>query len=241
MSLPLVLVHGYMGGKAQWELQASLAQTYQLIFIELPGFGAHNHMSAPDRIDGFADYALNHLSKLGIERFHLLGHSMGGMIVQEMMAKAPSRIEKFILYGTAATGDLPHRFESFDTSKERITQDGVAPSARRISATWFLNYEEATEYENCASLAALSAPQAMLSSLDAMKIWDRQDHLSSITSQTLLIWGEHDRTYHWPQINRLWTKIPKAHLAVLPFCAHAAHMEAPTLFNQLLENFLNSN
>ena len=244
-ALPLVLVHGYMGGKAQWDLQStegdlqsSLAQEHELIIIELPGFGAHSHLPSSDSIAGFADYALDELSARGIERFHLLGHSMGGMIVQEMMAKAPQKIAKFILYGTAATGNLPNRFESFETSKQRIYDDGVAATARRISATWFLDYEAAAEYQNCANVALQSSKEAMISSLEAMRQWDRQDNLSSITAPTLIIWGEADRTYHWQQIEQLWSLIPDAHLAVMPYCAHAAHMENPRLFNQIVGDFL---
>lgn len=238
MSLPLVFVHGYMGGKAQWNLQAPLARTHDLIFIELPGFGDNNKVPAPDTITGFADYAFAHLAKLGVAHYHLLGHSMGGMIALEMMTRAPEKIEKFILYGTAATGNLPCRFESFEASKQRIQKDGVRASARRISATWFADYEAATAYDECASIAVQSAPQAMRSSLDAMRGFDRQSALSSIKAETLIIWGEHDRTYHWDQIHQLWSEIGKAHLAVMPFCAHAAHMESPKLFNQIVSDFL---
>lgn len=237
-SVPLVLVHGYMGGRAQWDLQRPLAQDYKLICIELPGFGAHSHMPSYDCIADYAQYALDEITRLGIESFHLLGHSMGGMIVQEMMAKAPERIEKFILYGTAATGNLPNRFESFDTSKKRIADDGVEATARRISATWFLHYEAAAEYENCANVALQSSAQAMLSCLDAMKKWDRQKNLCAITAPSLIIWGEADRTYHWAQIEQLWSQIADAHLAVMPYCAHAAHMENHVLFNQIVSDFL---
>ena len=237
-SVPLVLVHGYMGGTAQWDLQASLAERYHLIPIALPGFGDNHHAPSPDKIADFAAYCLSQLSALGVTQFHLLGHSMGGMIVQEMMVQEPTRIKKFILYGTAATGNLPDRFETFATSKNRVIEDGVIPTARRISATWFRDYEASESYEACADIAVQSSQEAMLNSLDAMQSWDRQDKLTAITSPTLIIWGEADRTYHWPQIHQLWSQIPEAHLAVMPFCSHAAHMENPSLFNQIVSDFL---
>ena len=238
--LPLVFVHGFMGGSAQWELQRELGETRQLITVDLPGFGKNNTQSAPDRIAGFANYVLDELSRMNVTRFNLLGHSMGGMIVQEMIALAPERIEKLILYGTAATGNLPGRFETFERSKERVQEDGVQATARRISATWFLDYEKAEQFPNCANIAEQSSQQAMLASLDAMKSWSRTDNLQNISCPVCIIWGEADRTYRWPQVEQLSNKIPRANLTVLSQCAHAAHLEKPQEFNATVREFLDA-
>ena len=180
-SLPLVLVHGFMGGSKQWELlRNGFSEQHEIIAVDLPGFGKNARMDAPETINGFARYVLDYLTGEGIEKFHLLGHSMGGMIVQEMTAIAPERVAKLVLFGTAAAGNLPGRFETFETSKQRVQEDGVLVSARRISATWFLEYEAAAEFENCAALAECSSLQAMLSSLDAMKAWSRVENLPKI-------------------------------------------------------------
>ncbi len=237
--LPLVLVHGFMGGAAQWELQrGALEQHFNVITPDLPGFASKADLKAPDTIRGFAEYILNELTVLGVDRFLLLGHSMGGMIVQEMTALAPDRIEKLVLYGTAAAGNLPDRFESFATSKQRVETDGVEASARRISATWFLDYEAASEFENCARIAEHSSLQALHAGLDAMQAWSRIENLDNISCPTLIVWGEADRTYHWPQIEQLRNTIPNASLSVISGSSHAAHMEKPEIFNTVLINFL---
>ncbi|MGI9350209.1 MAG: alpha/beta fold hydrolase [Rhizobiaceae bacterium] len=238
-SLPLVLVHGFMGGSDQWALQrTALGNDYDLVTVDLPGFGRNNELQAPDTINGFANFVLDFLTDNSISNFRLLGHSMGGMIVQEMIAIAPERIKQLILYGTAATGNLPDRFETFETSRQRVMADGVADSARRISATWFLEYEGAAEFENCANLAQQSSLQAMLAALNAMEVWSRKDKLQNISCPTMIVWGEKDRTYHWPQIEELWNTIPGASLAVVPGCSHAAHMEKPRIFNAIVSDFL---
>ena len=237
--LPLVLVHGFMGGKDQWNLQRSaLEKLHPLITPDLPGFASNTHLEAPSTITGFAKFVWEELDRQGVDEINLLGHSMGGMIVQEMVALQPDRVKKLILYGTASTGNLPGRFETFETSKKRVETDGVTASARRISATWFLDYEHASEFENCAEIAERSSLQALLTGLDAMKTWSRTDNLANITCDTLIVWGEQDRTYRWPQIEELWNTIPEVSLAVMPGCSHAAHMEKPDLFNALLSDFL---
>lgn len=238
--LPVVMVHGFMGGGDQWDLQRrDFNNQIKLVTPDLPGFASKSNLTAPSTIEGFAQSVFNDLNTQGIDRFKLLGHSMGGMIVQEMVAMQPDRVDRLVLYGTAATGDLPDRFESFETSKQRVQEEGVVASARRISATWFTAYQAASQYEKCARIAESSSMQALLAGLDAMQSWSRTENLKHITCPTLVVWGEQDRTYHWPQIEQLWKTIPSANLAVLPNCSHAAHMEKPGIMNALLQDFLN--
>ena len=71
-----------------------------------------------------------------------------------------------------------------------------------------------------------------------MEHWERRGNLTNIFCPTQIIWGEHDRTYKWPQVEQLWKQIPEVSLAVIPACAHAVHMEKPELFNQVVIDFL---
>ena len=236
---PLVFVHGFMGGSRQWQDQrAAFEAGFDIITPDLPGFGENAHLEAPTDIAGFARWVLDDLSARGVERFHLVGHSMGGMIAQEMVAQAPERVDRLVLYGTGAAGVLPGRFESIGASKQRACAEGASITARRIAATWFLKHEAATGFEACAAIAERSSLPAILAGLDAMQSWSGVALLPDIRTRTLLIWGDHDRTYPWDQIEQLWRSIPDASLAVLPECAHAAHLEKPHLFNCVLDDFL---
>ncbi|MDU8946229.1 alpha/beta fold hydrolase [Ovoidimarina sediminis] len=235
---PLVLVHGFMGGSAQWALQAPLGKERDLIAVDLPGFGANADLAPLPGIAGNAAWVLEEVAHRGIGQFDLLGHSMGGMIVQEMARQAPERIKRLILYGTGAVGVLPGRFETIETSMERARADGPSATARRIAATWFLKREAAAEYPACAAIAEKSGLPAILAGLGAMQGWSGEDHLPSIGAKTLIVWGDRDRTYPWSQTERLWRTIPDASLAVVPGCAHAVHMEWPELFNMAVGGFL---
>ncbi|MCR9140004.1 MAG: alpha/beta hydrolase [Alphaproteobacteria bacterium] len=237
----LVLVHGFMGGSGQWALQAPLAERRQLIGVDLPGFGANAQAEPVNSIETFARWALDEVTRRGVDRFDLLGHSMGGMIVQEMVRIAPDRIARLILYGTGATGTLPGRFESIKTSMQRARADGPKSTARRIAATWFLSGEAADEYPACAQIAKESTLPAIIAGLEAMQGWSGRDHLPKIRTPTLVLWGDGDRTYSWQQIEELWQQIPDSRLAVVPKCAHAVHLERPDIFNQLIDCFLSGN
>jgi len=235
---PLVMVHGFMGGSDQWEHQAALGADRELICLDLPGFGRNAQNPPIDSIAGFATWVLSDLDRRGVDRFDLLGHSMGGMIVQDMVRQAPERVKRLILYGTGAVGVLPGRFESIETSIQRSVHDGPAATARRISATWYLEREAASGYPACASIAEQSTFGAIEAGLNAMQGWSGEAHLPNIRSQTLIVWGAHDRTYAWAQTELLWRRIPNSDLAVVPNCAHAVHSERPVVFNLLVDEFL---
>ena len=217
--------------------QAEALAKFGAIALDLPGFGQNAQLETFGSIAGFAEWALEELLARGIQRFHLIGHSMGGMIVQEMVARAPERIDRLVLYGTGTMGVLPGRFETISTSRHRVKTDGPRATARRIAATWFLERENAAAYEGCAAIAEQCSLQAMLTGLDAMEGWSGAERLAGIKSRTLVIWGDRDRTYPWSQTEQLWQSIPDANLAVIPDCAHATHLEKPGMFNEVLRDF----
>jgi pimeloyl-ACP methyl ester carboxylesterase len=235
----LVLVHGFLGGSAQWEPQrAEFAKRFDIFAVDLPGFGAGHRLEAPSRIADFAAYVFDRLDAAGIERFHLLGHSMGGMIVQEMARQQLARIDRLVLYGTGPVGAMPGRFEPIAESKRRASEDGVEATASRIAATWFLEGRNAEAYPGCAEIARQASMQAILAGLSAMESWSGVDFLPRISVPTLVIWGDGDRAYQWSQPEQLWRTIPGAGLAVIPGCAHAVHLEKSDIFNAVLRDFL---
>ena len=127
---PLVFVHGFMGGSEQWEKQFDeLSKEYELITIDLPGFGINNQLPAINSIYSFSKWVIAELKKKNIKKYHLLGHSMGGMIVQEMVRSDSQNIDKLILYGTGSLGVLPGRFETIKQSKIRAKNDGASETA----------------------------------------------------------------------------------------------------------------
>ncbi len=237
----LVFVHGYLGGGQQWADQIeAFSDQFRVITPDLPGFGDNNALQTPETIPGLAQYVLDELDRLEVSQFHLVGHSMGGMIVQEMVALAPQRVDKLVLYGTGPVGIMPGRFETIDESRRGVEQRGVEETGRRIAATWFQHGESASGYQVCADLAVKASPQAALAGLSAMENWSGVAALSRIACETLVLWGDSDRAYLWSQPQQLWNEIAGAQLAVVPECSHAVHLEKPGLFNAMLQDFLGS-
>ncbi len=235
----LVLVHGYLGGSSQWSAEIErLGPHFDVIAVDLAGYGEARHLAAPAEIAAHARAVLHTLDRLGVGRFHLLGHSMGGMVAQEIVHEAPDRVMRLVLYGTGPHGSIPGRFETMARSRERLAADGVERTARRICATWLLDREASPAFERLAALGASVSPQAAEAGLWAMEGWDGRDRLAAIRQATLIVWGEHDRSYGWTQVEALWRGIAAASLAVLPACSHALHLERAALFHALVLEFL---
>ena len=139
---PLVLIHGYLGGQSMWKFQEELMNYYDLIMPSLAGYGESSHLISPSTIIENANQVFDLLNYLGIEKFNLLGHSMGGMVVQEMTALYPGRINKLICFGTGSIGVLPNRFETIEESRASIKSLGLEQVRRKIAKTWFVDYLE---------------------------------------------------------------------------------------------------
>ena len=75
-----------MGGSAQREKRIEdLSKDFEINLIDLPGFNANNHLPVINEIIGFSDWIISELRRRNIKKYHLLGHSMGGMIVQKIL------------------------------------------------------------------------------------------------------------------------------------------------------------
>tara|TARA_B100000767_G_scaffold227453_1_gene217441 strand:- start:361 stop:801 length:441 start_codon:yes stop_codon:yes gene_type:complete len=134
--VPLVLVHGFMGSSEMWKSQIKHFKKYfRVISPALPGFGKSKEIKSCDSIETMAKTILDYLEKKKINKFNLLGHSMGGMIAQEITRLAGNKILKLICYGTGPRGNIPGRLETIDESREKLKLSGLSVAANRIAKT----------------------------------------------------------------------------------------------------------
>lgn len=235
---PLVLVHGYLGGQNMWRFQENLKEDFELIMPSLAGYGESADMVAPSTIRENANQVYELLDHLNINTFYLLGHSMGGMIVQEMAAMKADRVEKLICFGTGSIGVLPNRFETIEESRKKIKEIGIKATRESIAKTWFIDYLSSEGYQLCLDEGAKASTQAALASLDAWDSWDGRGQLNNIKSTTLILWSNKDRSYDRNQQDILNQGIKNSRFEVIDGCAHNSHMEKPQLVNKIIRDFL---
>ena len=74
--------------------------------------------------------------------------------------------------------------------------------------------------------------------LIAMKNWSGFENLANIKNETLIIWGDQDKSYNFDQVNTLKKNISNSKLEIFKGCSHNVHLEEPQKFNETVKNFL---
>ena len=236
---PLVLVHGFLGSSKMWKPQIDFFKDhFRIITPDLPGFGKSNKAKSHNSIQSIANLLINCLEEKKIHKFHLLGHSMGGMIVQEMAKKIGDKISKLVCYSTGPRGEMPGRFETVDESRENLQKNGLETMARNIAKTWFIKGENAKYFDVCIETGKQTSMEAVDNSLVAFKNWNGVDTLKNIKNETLIIWGDQDKSYNFEQVQTLEKNIENSKLIIFKNCAHNVHLEQPDQFNKTIKDFL---
>jgi len=239
---PLVLVHGFLGSSTMWKPQIDFFKDhFRVITPDLPGFGKSNKTKPHNSIQSISNLILDSLEKKKINRFHLLGHSMGGMIVQEMAKKKGGKISKLICYSTGPLGEMPGRFETVDETRENLKKNGLKTILRNIVKTWFVKGEDAKYFDVCIESGRQTSMEAADKSLVAFKNWNGVDTLKKIKNETLIIWGDKDKSYNLTQTKTLEKNISNSTLVIFEGCAHNVHLEKIEEFNRIVFSFINSN
>lgn len=234
----LVLIHGFLGNNTLWTYQIKEFEKYfRVIAIDLPGYGKSSEAKPLNDIKKFSKAVEKLLLALKINNFYLIGHSMGGMIAQEIASKNKN-IKKVVLHATGPIGEMPGRFETIKASRKKLKINGVKKQASFISKTWFVKGDKSKNYKLCKNAYAnISFTTADLS-MQAMQNWNGIVNLKKIKIPTLITWGNKDKSYSRQQVEMLKNRIKNSKLRVFSNCAHNAHLENIKAFNKEVLKFL---
>lgn len=252
---PLLLVHGFTGAKEDFtEWLDPLADLgWHAVAPDQRGHGAS---SQPDdeaaySFEAYATDLLALLDALGGERAVVLGHSMGGMVVQTAVLRAPERFEALVLMDTshralradAALVDLGIGIARAEgIAAVMAAQDAMegadalgTGAGERLLATRE-GYREFGQRKMLASSPAMYA--AMLKAItDATSGLDRLPDLERVAVPTLVLVGDEDTPFLKPS-RRLAEAIPGAELVVIPDAGHSPQFENPEPWWKALAAFL---
>ena len=236
---PFVFVHGYLGSSEMWCFQKNYFSKYcRVIAPALPGFGESHSVKSLNSINDMAKNIIEMLNQKKIDRFNLIGHSMGGMIVQEITKIIGDRVNKLICFATGSIGDIPGRFETMDETREKLKKDGTKISFSRVPPKWFVKGNKDKNYFLCENAVKNVSLETADNALLAMKNWKGIDNLKNIKNETLIIWGDKDISYNFDQVDTLSKNIKNSRLEIFKGCCHNVHLEQPDNFNILIKNFL---
>ncbi len=250
---PLLLVHGFTGAKEDFsDFVDPLAELgWHAVAPDQRGHGASAKPEVEDHysFDAFATDLLALLDALGWDRCVALGHSMGGMVVQTAILRAPERFDGLILMDTShkavradagliEMGVALARTEGLAAVMAAQEALGGSPidtgPHERLVATRE-GYKAFGDRKMLASSPAMYA--AMLQAITAESSIDRLSELSRVTVPTLVLVGEEDGPFRKPSA-RMAEAIPGAELVVIPDGGHSPQFESPELWWKALSEFL---
>ena len=235
----VVLVHGLGGTLSVWEPQAHrLKDAYRVVRYDQRGSGA-SKASGPLSIDAWADDLARLLDTLDLERAHLVGHSLGTLVLQQFAVRQPGRVASLALLGINRSPPEARRAQVMKRADE-VREHGVA------SIVDGLLESAPSAHSRRHAPAAMAAIREMLSrqddrdyaaSCEAMARSTRP-HLSTLSMPMLLVAGLAD-TISPPALSRdLAAERPSARLVELPDCGHWMPLEQPEAVTDALLSFL---
>lgn len=246
--IPLVLIMGIGYDATLWGLYQipAFSQEYKVITFDNRDVGRSSKATRPYTIADMADDVVGLLDILDVERTHMLGLSMGGMIAQEFALSHPERLDKLILTSTGAgTGRAkfdPITIWSFVKKHDKEGMIFAAQQCIWLFSTDFLRNRQAVD-ETLAMLGSNPnpiSPEAYERQANAYVEHDSLDRIGMIRAQTLVVAGERDRLTP-PWIGReLADGIPgaKFHLVKGAGASHVLPLERPEDFNKVVLSFL---
>ncbi len=239
----VVLVNGLADDLESWAFQMDdlLAAGYRVLRFDNRGVGLTDKPEGPYTARLFADDTKALVDALGVDGFHMVGVSMGGMVAQEYALAYPEDLRSLVLACTyAAPGPFCSRM--FSMWADLAPEMGV-PFVMRDVALWAFTVpffeereEELKEFE--AELATLSMPTgAYLAQLAAIRTHDATGRLGGISVPTLVLAGEDDILIPVPLSRRLHEAVPGSEWATTKG-GHACLWEHPEAFNGAILRFL---
>ena len=242
---PLVLVHGYTGDVTDWRHQLpEFSRTHPVLAMDLRG---HGRSEAPgDRSVYTVEHVTNDVEALmeqvGVERCHLLGHSMGGGIVQEIALRSPERLLSLTLHDTSCKFDLTDDAVMKEWREKRLAlaeTEGMAAVAELPLPVAPPPHMPADRLQEMKVRLSKMSPNAFIGAWDALVTWEgTKSRAREISVPTLVIYGDLDAPALIRGSKRLAELIPGARVEVIPEAAHSPQWERPELFNRALRRHL---
>ena len=237
----VVLSHALACDLGMWDEQvAALRDGYRVLRFDTRGHGASSIPPAPYSFDQLVQDVDGLLTALGIERAHLVGISLGGMVAQEFALKYPQRLASLVLCDT--TSQYPDGTAKIWQDRiATVRAEGVFPLVEATLERWFTAPFRAARPDVMARIGAMirATPAAgYIGCGAAVPTISTTSRLGAIGCPTLVVVGEHDMGTPLAMAETIQRAIPGAALEVIESASHLCNIEQPEAFNAILLDFL---
>ncbi|WP_326837387.1 alpha/beta hydrolase [Amycolatopsis rhabdoformis] len=251
---PVLLLHGAGPGATAWSNFnrniATLAASYRVIALDLPGWGRSSTPTVESRRH-LVEAAVGLLDGLGIEKAAYVGNSMGGMMAVATAIRFPERVSNMVLMGTPSPGANYFQPSGLSEGLKALNdgyRDPTPANLKRLVQVMCFDPAMATDdLADVRAKAALANPEHLASyiaNLDDASPTFMGDYfglasrIPEITAPTMVIHGRDDRVVGPEHGMRLSSLIGSSRLVMLNRCGHWVQVERADEFNRLIDFFL---
>lgn len=227
----VVLLHALGTDRTLWdEVTARLTPAFRVVRVDLRGHGESTPAVGPASIEAFGRDVVAVLDAIGVDRAHVAGVSLGGVVAQWLGVHAPDRVRSLSLANTAARIGTT---ALWDARIATVTAGGLEAVADASVARWFSDGFRAAQparVEHCrARLLAMPVP-GYLGACAVLRDVDLSADVARITAPAVVIGGRADVATPPPDAAWLASAIPGATLEMLE-AAHLSNVECPDAFH----------
>ena len=239
---PLVFLHGIGGAARAWRSQLErFSDRFRAIAWDMPGYGGSAPLPTVS-IAALADALQDFLRQVGATKPVLVGHSIGGMIVQQLLAKTPDIAGMVVLAQTSPAFGKPDGDWQKSFINARLgpldrgeTLASLAPSLVKELVGDDPDSSGMALARDCMG----SVPEATYrATMLALMGFDLRGALKNITVPTLVLSGSRDNNAPAPMMAKMATYIPSATYVEIEGVGHLVNLERPGAFNAALDSFL---
>jgi 3-oxoadipate enol-lactonase len=242
---PLVFLHGIGGAARAWRGQLdAFSDRYRAVAWDMPGYGGSVPLQSVS-IASLADALQDFLQQVGAVKPVIVGHSIGGMIVQQLLAKNPDIARAVVLAQTSPAFGKPDgdwqknfidaRLGPLDRGETLVT---LAPSLVKELVGDDPDVRGMDLARDC--MAAVP-PAGYRATMLALMGFDLRAALKNIAVPTLVLSGSKDINAPAPMMAKMANYIPGATYIEIEGVGHLVNLERPAAFNAALDRFLKAN
>ena len=239
---PVVVLSNSLGAThAMWdENLPDLERHFRVVRYDTRGHGRSPVPPGPYSIDDLADDVVALLDRLGVQRAHFVGLSLGGMTGMRLAARHPERVDRLVLLCTGA-----HLTPSSAWLERAATVrvDGTQAVAEAVVARWFTpGFLEANPEvkATCDATVAATPDEGYAGCCEVIAAMDLRGDLPAITAPTLAIAGADDPATPPPHLEAIADAVQHGRLLVVPDSAHLANAQQPEIITRAIIDHLHT-
>ena len=227
----ILFIHGAGGGQLSWAFQKGFFEKeFHPVVIELPGHGESGG-EGEEEIGRYAEHVYRFLKALNLRHLLLVGHSMGGAIVQTLAVTHPEIVRGIVLVGTGA------RLKVLPTVLDGINKN-FEETVRKIVQYAFSRKASPELIEAGADYLLGCRPRVLYGDFLACDRFDFMKEVSKIEMPALILCGAEDELTPVKYSEFLHQHIRPSRLEILTGAGHMAMMESPEAFNRNVREFV---